>query len=207
MGSSAVPVKRNPIKSERVSSLAKMLRSLVSVSMENIALWHERDLSNSANERFTIPMAAILLDEMLNAITKVISELKVNRDKIASNIEITKGQVFSEFVLEALVKKGVARFEAYRDIQRVVALPGERWREQNGFVYVNGTRLDEPYVEPDRRDTETIPERPVPKDEYVLPGDNRSSSCDSRRWGTVPRDDLIGPVYAVYWPPGRIGFK
>ena len=64
-------------------------------------------------------MAAILLDEMLNAITKVISELKVNRDKIASNIEITKGQVFSEFVLEALVKKGVARFEAYRDIQRV----------------------------------------------------------------------------------------
>src|SRR2546425_9666097 len=119
MGSSAVPVKRNPIKSERVSSLAKMLRSFVSVSMENIALWHERDLSNSANERFTIPMAAILLDEMLNAITKVISELKVNSDKIASNIEITKGQVFSEFVLEALVKKGVARFEAYRDIQRV----------------------------------------------------------------------------------------
>jgi len=92
-------------------------------------------------------------------------------------------------------------------LKRVVALPGERWREQNGFVYVNGTRLDEPYVEPDRRDTETIPERPVPKDEYVLLGDNRSSSCDSRRWGTVPRDDLIGPVYAVYWPPGRLGFK
>lgn len=119
MGSSAVPVKRNPIKSERVSSLAKILRSLVSVSMENIALWHERDLSNSANERFTFPMGAILLDEMLNAMTKVISELKVNRDKIESNIEMTKGQVYAEFVLEALVKKGVARFEAYRDIQRV----------------------------------------------------------------------------------------
>ena len=119
MGSSAVPVKRNPIKSERVSSLAKMLRSLVSVSMENIALWHERDLSNSANERFTLPMAAILLDEMLNAMTKVVSELKVNRERIASNIEMTKGQVYAEFVLEALVNKGVARFEAYRDIQRV----------------------------------------------------------------------------------------
>lgn len=119
MGSSAVPVKRNPIKSERVSSLAKMLRSLVSVSMENIALWHERDLSNSANERFTIPMAAILLDEMLNAMTRVVSELKVNREKITSNIEITKGQIYAEFVLEALVKKGVARFEAYRDIQRI----------------------------------------------------------------------------------------
>ena len=119
MGSSAVPVKRNPIKSERVSSLAKMLRAFVNVSMENVALWHERDLSNSANERFTLPMAAILLDEMLNAMTKVVSELKVNRNKITSNIEMTKGQIYAEFVLEALVKKGVARFEAYRDIQRV----------------------------------------------------------------------------------------
>jgi adenylosuccinate lyase len=119
MGSSAVPVKRNPIKSERVSSLAKMLRALVSVSMENVALWHERDLSNSANERFTLPMAAILLDEMLNAMTKVVLELKVNKDRIASNIEITKGQIYAEFVLEALIKKGVARFGAYRDIQRV----------------------------------------------------------------------------------------
>src|ERR671923_2758335 len=119
MGSSAVPVKRNPIKSERTSSLAKMLRSLVSLSMENIALWHERDLSNSANERFGLPMAAILLDEMLNAMTKVISELKVNRERIAANIEMTNGQIYAEFVLEALAKKGVARFEAYRDIQRV----------------------------------------------------------------------------------------
>jgi adenylosuccinate lyase len=119
MGSSAVPVKRNPIKSERVSSLAKMLKSLVGVSMDNIALWHERDLSNSANERFTLPMATILLDEMLNAVTKVISELKVNRERIAANIEMTNGQIYAEFVLEALVKKGVARFDAYRDIQRV----------------------------------------------------------------------------------------
>jgi adenylosuccinate lyase len=119
MGSSAVPVKRNPIKSERVSSLAKMLKSLVNVSMDNIALWHERDLSNSANERFTLPMAAILLDEMLNAMTKVVPELKVNREKIVANIEMTKGQIYAEFVLEALVKKGIARFDAYRDIQRV----------------------------------------------------------------------------------------
>ena len=119
MGSSAVPVKRNPIKSERVSSLAKMLKSLVGVSMDNIALWHERDLSNSANERFTLPMAAILLDEMLNAMTNVVPELKVNKERIASNIEMTKGLIYAEFVLEALVKKGIARFDAYRDIQRV----------------------------------------------------------------------------------------
>ncbi len=119
MGSSAVPVKRNPIKSERVSSLARILRSSVSVSMENIASWHERDLSNSANERFIIPMASILLDEMLNAMIGVIRELKVNRERIANNIEMTKGQIYAEFILDALIKKGVARFDAYRDIQRV----------------------------------------------------------------------------------------
>jgi adenylosuccinate lyase len=119
IGSSAVPVKRNPIKCERVSSLARMLRSLVNVSMENIPLWHERDLSNSANERFTIPMSSILIDEMLNLITKVISELQINKDRITSNIDITKGQIYAEFVLAALVKQGIPRFEAYREIQRV----------------------------------------------------------------------------------------
>jgi adenylosuccinate lyase len=119
MGSSAVPVKRNPIKSERVSSLARILRSLVNVSMENIASWHERDLSNSANERFVFPMASILLDEMLNAMTTVIRELKVNKERITYNIEMTKGQIYAEFMLDALIKKGVARFDAYRDIQRV----------------------------------------------------------------------------------------
>ncbi|MGI0039495.1 MAG: adenylosuccinate lyase, partial [Nitrososphaera sp.] len=119
MGSSAVPVKRNPIKSERTSSLARMLKSLVSVSMDNIPLWHERDLSNSANERFTLPMAAILLDEMLNSMTKVAAELRVNEERVTANLDMTKGQVYAEFVLEALVKKGVARFDAYRDIQRV----------------------------------------------------------------------------------------
>lgn len=119
MGSSAVPVKRNPIKSERVSSLAKLLRSLVDVALNNISLWHERDLTNSANERFTLPMAAILLDEMLNSSINIISELKVNRQRITTNLNMTEGQIYSEFVLDALVKKGVPRIEAYRDIQRV----------------------------------------------------------------------------------------
>ena len=129
IGSSAVPVKRNPIKSERISSLAKILRSLVNVAMENIALWHERDLSNSANERFTFPMAVILLDEMLNSMKKVISDLNVNTKRITSNLDITKGQIYAEFVLEALIKKGVPRFEAYRDIQRVAFAALEREEE------------------------------------------------------------------------------
>src|SRR6476659_8224419 len=118
MGSSAVPVKRNPIKSERVSSLARILRSLLAVAMENISLWHERDLSNSANERFTIPMAVILLDEMVGSMIKVIEGLNVNRQKILENINKTRGRIFAEFILEALVKKGIPRMSAYDKIQR-----------------------------------------------------------------------------------------
>ncbi|HZA42800.1 MAG TPA: adenylosuccinate lyase [Nitrososphaeraceae archaeon] len=119
MGSSAVPVKRNPIKSERVSSLSKLLRALVDVAMENVSLWHERDLSNSANERFTIPMTVILLDEMLNLMTTVISNLEIHTERIASNLSLTNGQIHAEFVLDLLIKKGIPRFDAYRDIQRV----------------------------------------------------------------------------------------
>jgi adenylosuccinate lyase len=119
MGSSAVPVKRNPIKSERVSSLARVLRSTVDVAMENIPLWHERDLSNSANERFIIPMSMIILDEMLNLMINVISKLAVNMERITSNLDMTKGQIYAEFVLEALIKKGIPRLEAYRNIQRI----------------------------------------------------------------------------------------
>ena len=92
-------------------------------------------------------------------------------------------------------------------VKRIVGLPGEMWREQDGFIYINGQKLNEPYVKPDRRDTETIPTKKIPEGQYLMLGDNRASSCDSRRWGTVPRKNLIGPVFAVYWPPGRIGFK
>ncbi len=119
MGSSAVPVKRNPIKSERISSLSKLLRSQVNVSFENIPLWHERDLSNSANERFSLPMCSILLDEMLETMIRIIQNIQVNENKIKENLTITKGQIFAEFVLEALIKKGVPRFIAYRDVQRI----------------------------------------------------------------------------------------
>jgi signal peptidase I len=90
-------------------------------------------------------------------------------------------------------------------VKRLIGLPGDRWREENGFIYINGRRLDEPYIEDDRRPlNETIPERRIPKERYLMLGDNRESSCDSRRWGYVPRDNLIGPVFAVYWPPKRI---
>jgi signal peptidase I len=92
-------------------------------------------------------------------------------------------------------------------VKRLIALPGDRWREQDGYIYINGAKLNEPYIEASRRDAQTIPEKTVPKDQYVMLGDNRSSSCDSRSWGTVPRKNLIGPVFATYWPPRRIGFR
>ena len=119
MGSSAVPVKKNPIKSERISSFAKILKSYVSIALENISLWHERDLSNSANERFIIPTSTILIDDMINTMIKIISGLFIDKEKILKNIEITNGQIFAEFVLQLLISKGVSRIEAYKNIQRI----------------------------------------------------------------------------------------
>ena len=119
MGSSAVPVKRNPIKSERISSLSRILRANTQVALENIMLWHERDLSNSANERFIIPTSLILLDEILESMLKVMKGLRVNEERILANIELSKGHIFAEFVMEAMIKKGIARLDAYKMIQKI----------------------------------------------------------------------------------------
>ncbi len=140
MGSSAVPVKRNPIKSERVSSLSKMVRSQVAISFENIPLWHERDLSNSANERFVIPTVSILVDEMLETMTRITSNLLVNEKRIVENLYITRGQIFAEFVLEALIKKGVPRFEAYKDVQRVAFEANDK-----GMQYIDAIKNDKAF--------------------------------------------------------------
>jgi signal peptidase I len=93
-------------------------------------------------------------------------------------------------------------------VKRLIALPGETWEEKNGYIYINGNKLIEPYVKPDRLDTATsYPPRKIPKGMYFMMGDNRTQSCDSREWGPVPRKNLIGEVFAVYWPPNRIGFR
>jgi signal peptidase I len=92
-------------------------------------------------------------------------------------------------------------------VKRLVVLPGETWRMENGFVYVNGRRLAEPYVQGPRRGSDTRSSRRVPPDHYVMLGDNRIQSCDSRVWGPVPRKNLIGNVFAVYWPPKRISLR
>jgi signal peptidase I len=100
-------------------------------------------------------------------------------------------------------------------VKRLIGLPGEVWEERSGYVYINGRKLDEPYIHPERRDTEshTLADIPpagtytrIPKDMYLMMGDNRAQSCDSRRWGLVPKKNLIGEVFATYWPPSRISF-
>jgi len=96
-------------------------------------------------------------------------------------------------------------------VKRVIGIPGDRWEERHGYVYIDGKRLQEPYVKPDRRDTESLQLSDllpgaivIPKDKYLMMGDNRRQSCDSRRWGLVPRSALIGEVFLTYWPLGRI---
>jgi signal peptidase I len=92
-------------------------------------------------------------------------------------------------------------------VKRIVGLPGEVISERDGVVYVDGARLDEPYVDPSLRGRETGKWSRVPEGRYFVLGDDRIHSCDSRTWGTVPRSSLIGPVLVTYWPPGRVAFR
>jgi signal peptidase I len=95
-------------------------------------------------------------------------------------------------------------------VKRIIGLPGEtvQIRLQRGvpYVYIDGERLDEPYLEDDRRGTAEPSTYDVPEGSYFVMGDNRAQSCDSREWGSVPRENLIGPVFMTYWPPNRISF-
>jgi adenylosuccinate lyase len=114
VGSSAIPVKRNPITSEKISSLARLLHGITQTSLENVALWDERDLSNSANERFTLPVALVVLDEMLDSLMSVVENLHVDTERIKQNTQLTGGQIYSEFILQLLIQHGVSRIDAHR---------------------------------------------------------------------------------------------
>lgn len=92
-------------------------------------------------------------------------------------------------------------------VKRIVGLPGEVVSERNGLIYIDGDRLVEPYIAPDRRGHESGTWPRVPAGHYFVLGDNRTLSCDSRTWGTVPRSSLIGPVALTYWPPRRLAFR
>jgi len=116
-GSSAMPHKRNPILSERISGLARILRANAQAALENVALWHERDISHSGVERVILPDSTILIHYMLGLATRVVSGLVVDAERMRANLEITHGALFSQAVLLALVEQGSERDEAYRVAQ------------------------------------------------------------------------------------------
>ncbi len=117
-GSSAMPHKRNPELCERICGLARVLRGFAVTAMENVALWHERDISHSSAERIIIPDACTLLHYMLHIFTNVMSGLQVDEERMLANLNMTGGLVFSQRVLLALIDKGVGRQEAYKMVQR-----------------------------------------------------------------------------------------
>ena len=117
-GSSAMPHKRNPELCERICGLARVLRGFAVTAMENIALWHERDISHSSAERIIIPDACILAHYMLHTFTHVMSGLQVDVERMQANLNMTGGLIFSQRILLALIDKGVGRQEAYKMVQR-----------------------------------------------------------------------------------------
>lgn len=117
-GSSAMPHKRNPIRCEQISGLARVVRANSMAALENIPLWHERDISHSSVERVIIPDSCILVDYMLARFANIVEKLLVYPDNMLSMLEKTKGMVFSEGILLKLVEKGLTREEAYRLVQR-----------------------------------------------------------------------------------------
>ena len=117
-GSSAMPHKRNPIRSERVSGLSRVLRSYVVAALENVALWHERDISHSSNERLMLPDTSITLHFMITEMTAIIKGLGVYPSNMLNNLNIYGGVVFSQRVLLALVEHGMSREDSYRLVQK-----------------------------------------------------------------------------------------
>ena len=117
-GSSAMPHKRNPELCERICGLARVLRGYAVTAMENVALWHERDISHSSAERIIIPDACTLLHYLLHLFTHVVSELEVDEERMLVNLNMTGGLIFSQRILLALIDKGLGRQEAYKIVQR-----------------------------------------------------------------------------------------
>ncbi|HAP35798.1 MAG TPA: adenylosuccinate lyase, partial [Bacteroidetes bacterium] len=129
-GSSAMPHKRNPITSEQVSGLARLLRGNAQAALENVALWHERDISHSSVERVIVPDSCIVLDHMLAKFTNIIDKLLVYPENMQKNLDITHGLLYSQPVLLALAKKGMKREDAYRIVQRNAM---DVWKSKKNF--------------------------------------------------------------------------
>ncbi|MBO8131578.1 MAG: adenylosuccinate lyase [Candidatus Marinimicrobia bacterium] len=130
-GSSAMPHKRNPVMCERICGLSRLLRGYSLTAMENIALWHERDISHSSTERVIIPDACIVIDFMLNDMIKILSGLAVYPENMKRNLNLTKGLIYSQGVLLKLVEAGFTREQAYEIVQKNAM---EAWRTKKDFL-------------------------------------------------------------------------
>jgi adenylosuccinate lyase len=129
-GSSAMPHKRNPVTCEQICGLARLVRSNAQAAFENIALWHERDISHSSVERVILPDSTILTDYLLDKTTWLVSGMRVNPERMSRNLELTKGLVFSGQLLLDLASAGMLREDAYRIVQ---ALAMEAWESEGDF--------------------------------------------------------------------------
>ena len=130
-GSSAMPHKRNPITGERLSGLARVLRGNALAALENVALWHERDISHSSAERIILPDSCTLLDYMLVKLRELVGGLRVYPENMKRNLEMTKGLYFSQSILLALTRAGLARKTAYEAVQRAAM---KTWRGKKSFA-------------------------------------------------------------------------
>ena len=139
-GSSAMPHKRNPELCERVCGLARLVRGYAVTAMENVALWHERDISHSSAERIILPDACLVLDYALSIFTYVVKGLQVYPERMKENLEITQGLIFSQRVMLALIEKGLSREKAYKIVQRNSM---KSWKERASFL---GLLLKDPDV-------------------------------------------------------------
>ena len=130
-GSSSMPHKRNPEKCERITGLARVLRGYATTAMENVALWHERDISHSSTERIVFPDACLLLDYMLALFTDIAEGLVVYPEHMKENLDRSYGLVFSQRVLLELIETGLSRQEAYDLVKRNAMVA---WREREPFL-------------------------------------------------------------------------
>lgn len=140
-GSSAMPHKRNPVLSENITGLCRMLRSYVTPALENVALWHERDISHSSVERFILPDAFITADFMLARITNLIANLVVYPENMMKNLNLTGGLVFSQRVLLQLPQRGISREDAYKIVQRNAMKVWADLQEGKKAINENGESL------------------------------------------------------------------
>jgi adenylosuccinate lyase len=129
-GSSAMPHKRNPVTCEQICGLARLVRSNMMASYENVALWHERDISHSSVERVILPDSTVLVDYMLAKMTAIISQMRVFPERMLRNLELTKGLVYSGQLLQDLVEKGMPRDEAYKAVQENAMAA---WESESSF--------------------------------------------------------------------------